>query len=367
VDEPFYDTLAHRLTSGTGFTLETGEPTAWRTPGFPVVLGFIYWVTGGSREIARLTLASSTVFTALVVYWLCRMLLMDTTVALLAGLLWQTLLTTHRFAGLLMAEGAAALAFTLGLVLAVLAVRRNSTLLSGAAGALMGFCVLMRAYMLFAVLGPFLWLLIGKKKRQAAVYAVCLSVVLSGWMTRNYLSLGVFTISTEGPEVAWCGNNAWARGAWPGEWMREDSEQKTYMRSRHPGFDQLGEAERSRVFAREAVDLVFHQPLHILWLIPRKVAIFLSPISFWGIDWVYLALLPFSLSGIAILWRLRSERRNLWLMAFPIMGIMMVCILTFGDSRFRHPVDPLIAILSSLGIVHLARRIMDHLPSGKET
>jgi hypothetical protein len=49
-------------------------------------------------------------------------------------------------------------------------------------------------------------------------------------------------------------------------------------------------------------------------------------------------------------------RRALWLVAAPIVAVMIVCLLTFGDPRFRHPVDPMIAILAGVGIVYLTRR-----------
>jgi hypothetical protein len=40
---------------------------------------------------------------------------------------------------------------------------------------------------------------------------------------------------------------------------------------------------------------------------------------------------------------------------------MIVCLLTFGDPRFRHPVDPLIAILAGVGIVTLFFAVAGHI------
>src|SRR5262249_50427588 len=164
------------------------------------------------------------------------------------------------------------------------------------------------------------------------------------------------TLSTQGPQELWCGNNAWARGAWPGEWMKEDSEQHKYLRAKYPEYDNIGEVARSHIFGREAVYELFHHPKRILWLAPRKIAIYFSPFSFWGNDWLYMGLLPFSWIGAFFLWRSPVLRRTLWLLVAPIIGVMIVCLLTFGDPRFRHPVDPLITIISSVGIVYHTRQ-----------
>src|SRR5215813_11656002 len=361
-DEIPYDLLAKRISTGQGFTLETGEPTAWRTPGFPLILGLIYRITGDDPSRTRAILAMLTALGSLTVFWFCLALTKDNSIALLSALGWESILMTNKLAGALMGESSAALIFVCGLILVVASSRRDSIILAGAAGLLLGFAVMIRAYLIFVPLGPFIWLLLEKKRRFAAVFLLSFSVVTGGWMTRNLAILGEFTLSTQGPQEMWCGNNAWARGSWPGEWMKEDSEQRKYLRARYPEYDGAGEVGKSRIYVREAIHQLTHYPAHILWLAPRKIAIFFSPFPFWVNDWVYLALAPFSLIGVIHLWRLQAMRRVLWLMAAPIVGVMIVCLLTFGDPRFRHPVDPLIAILASVGIVYLTRRAVSMAP-----
>lgn len=353
-DEPAYDSLAKRIMTGQGFTLETGEPTAWRTPGLPWLLGLIYGMTGNDLSRARAILALLTGLTSLGVFWLCFELTKNVSIAFLSGLGWESLLMTNRMAGMLMGESSAALIFVCGLILVVVSSRRDSIMLAGTAGALLGIATLIRAYLIFAPLGPFIWLFIGKRMR-GVVFLLSFSVVVGGWMTRNLITMGSFTFSTEGPEALWCGNNDWARGSWPGEWVNKDSEQRKFLRAKYQEYDDAGEVTKSRIHLRESIDLLIHHPAHILWLAPRKIAILFSPFSTWGNDWVYLALTPFSLIGLVHLWRSQAKRDVLWLVAAPIVGIMIVCLLTFGDARFRHPVDPLIAILAGMGIVLLSR------------
>ena len=149
--------------------------------------------------------------------------------------------------------------------------------------------------------------------------------------------------------------------------MKEDSEQRKYLRARYPEYDGAGEVAKSRIYVRETIRQLTHYPARILWLAPRKVAIFFSPFSFWAKDWVYLALAPFSLIGVVHLWRLQTARSVLWLLAAPIVGVMIVCLLTFGDPRFRHPVDPMIAILAGVGIVYLTRRAVSIYERGRSS
>ena len=354
-DEISYDSLAKRILTRQGFTSEAGEPTAWRTPGFPLLLGLIYRATDNDPGLARAVLAMLTGLTSLGVFWLCFALTKDVSIAFLSGLGWESLLMTNRLAGALIGESSAALIIVCGLILVVASSRRDSIILAGAAGLLLGFAALVRAYLIFVPLGPFIWLSLEKKRRGAAVFLLSFSVVAAGWMTRNLVTLGAFTLSTEGSQVMWCGNNAWARGSWPGEWIKEDSEQRKYLRAKYPEYDGAGEVAKSRIHAREAIYELIHHPAHFLSLAPRKIAIFFSPFSTWGNDWVYLALLPFVLIGAVHLWRSQNMRRGLWLTAAPVACVMAVCLLTFGDPRFRHPVDPMIAIMAGAGIVLLVR------------
>ena len=170
-DEISYDSLARRMLAGQGVTLETGEPTAWRTPGFPFLLGLIYWIVGDDLIRVRVILALLTSLTSLVVFRLCFALTKDVSTALLSGLGWESLLTTNRLAGLLIGESSAALIFVCGMVLVVASARRESSVLAGAAGLLIGFAALIRAYLIFAPLGPFIWLLL--EKRGAAPPSSC--------------------------------------------------------------------------------------------------------------------------------------------------------------------------------------------------
>jgi len=75
----------------------------------------------------------------------------------------------------------------------------------------------------------------------------------------------------------------------------------------------------------------------------------MSPFSaYMGWDWVYLGMLPFWWIGVGLL--IRGRRPELWLFIGPVMAIGLIVLMTFGDPRFRHPVDPLIVVVATVGM-----------------
>lgn len=378
-DEPQYYILGVRLATGHGFTYvpslrcpvpvpmcsdesqsldealhANGVPTGRRTPGLPLVLAGIYWIGGHGYPLMRLVLAIITSLTGPALYCLCLLVFGRRSIAFLAGLVWPISPTGRYLAGLLYGEALSALVLVVGLVLTVLTDRLRSLLFAVSAGVTLGYAVLIRPYLLLAVLGPAAWLVVRKSRREAVVLLLVVSVILGAWGIRNGVRVGTFSLTTE-TEPLWGGNSAWARGAFAGDW----ASQEAYLSSKYPGFDRLDEAGRSRLYLREAISEVLRNPVRILWLLPRKVVIFFSPSSYLvGFDWLYAILLPFSLLGGVWLARQREARHTLWLVAYPVFGVLAVCLLTYGDSRVRHPVDTLLVILAGVGLVQFSNLLL---------
>ena len=346
-----YHALAVRLAEGKGFVGDSGAPTAWRTPGLPAVLSLIYRVMGPDPRVARVVLVVVTSLTVPALYALALLLFQRRVIALLIGLSWAGLPTSRRLAGALLGEPLAALLVTLGLLLVVLATRRRSVLLAGAAGLLLGYAVLIRVFLLPMLVAPLAWLVTRKAWRLSAALLVVTGVILGAWGVRNALRMGTFTLSTQ-TAVVWQGNNAWTRGSWPGN-MRAQRE----LAGKYPHFAQLDEVGRSRVFVREAMNEVMRNPGRTLWLLPRKMLIFLGPGSYLGFDWLYAGLFPFALLGTGYLAMQPGYRHTLWLLGVPVLGGLVVSLVVFGDPRFRHPVDPLIVVLAWVGLAEVASRL----------
>lgn len=327
-----------------------GSPTAWRAPGLPMMLAGIYRILGSDHTRMRLALAMITTFTGPALCMLCLLLFDRKSIALFAGLAWSFLPTNHRSSGLLLGESIGALLLTIGLVLTVVAERTRSLSVAGLAGVALGYSGLTRGYLLLAIVGPPVWLVAKRFRWGATVLLLVVTTMLGAWTTRNFVRMGTPSLSTE-TVVLWQGNNRWARGSWPGDW----APQRAYLQARHPGFDRLDEVGHARLFLKEAVMEIAQNPGRILWLLPRKAAIFFSPSSYLGFDWVYVVLLPFSVVGAICLTLDPGSRRDLWLLGFPIVAVLIVCLVSFGDPRFRHPVDPLLVSLGCVGFVKVPR------------
>jgi hypothetical protein len=311
-------------------------------PLLPALIALVLPLTGPDPRALRCALAVLTSVTVPALYALATTLLRDRAAGGLAAGAFLASSNGHRLATALMAEPLAGALLTTALVVSVHAERARSRWLPPLAGLLLGLAVLGRAFLLPVVAGPVLWLCARSERRKGAIVALTTALVIGPWIVRNARSVGTFGLTTE-TDAVWQGNNVWARGSWPGHW----DPQERYLLSRHPDFLTTSEAGRSRIYLREAWSDVTGEPGRVLGLLPRKAAIFLSPVSYLGWDWAYLAALPFFVAGTLTVARRREMRPLLWVAAVPILGILAVCLIAFGDPRFRHPVDPLIFLLAA--------------------
>jgi hypothetical protein len=356
-DESEYSGLAHGILNGTGFrqavprqglrvVANPGAPTAFRTPGTPTILAAIYAVFGEKPGIARVVLSIVTGLIAPLIFLLVVLLFQRPAIGALLGGLWAIMPTSLFLAGALYGEESASLILLVVLLLAILAERRDSLALMIGAGLILGFGVLTRGFLLFIPFTVGVWLVWRRKPRLALALLVAAALLPTAWAIRNGKTLGVYEMSTESWEAVWLGNNRWARGSWPANW----AEQRTELLQKYPNFDQLDEVGTFQVFHREAMADLLGQPRRILWLLPRKVAIFFYPKSWIGTDWVFASMLPFFAVGAVALWRDRRSRHLLALVGLPMASVFAVSLIAFSDVRYRHPIDSLIFILAGVGL-----------------
>jgi 4-amino-4-deoxy-L-arabinose transferase-like glycosyltransferase len=57
-----------------------------------------------------------------------------------------------------------------------------------------------------------------------------------------------------------------------------------------------------------------------------------------------------AIGGAIVLWRRRS-RRSLWVLCVPAVIVTVDAIVTYGQTRFRAPAEPALAILAAVGLV----------------
>lgn len=355
-DELEYTVLAKNLAAGNGFVDEKLAPTAWRTPGLPAFLAIVFTLTDADERHARIILVFVCSFIPCLIYFLAFFITRNQVFAVIAAGFWILMLNSRLMAPLLLGEELASLLVAVYYLTAFAASRKKSLVLCAAAGLVIGGAILTRGYLLPLLMAAPIYFFVSDFKKGASACLV-FSVLLPGlWMVRNYCMMDVFSLSTESPEVIWLGNSQFARGSAPGIWhsrnMNPNSPIHGHLIKKYPNLVELNETEISRLFADEAYREIASNPARSIILIPKKIAIFFVPYSYFGTDWAYLIILPFSFLGMAMLLFDRQRAKLFWILVFPILGALVINIMAFADVRHRHPLNINIILL---GVFSLSR------------
>jgi hypothetical protein len=356
-DEVTYDQLARHILSGEGMTLPSGEATTWRQPGFPMLLAAIYAVDGRNTADARKILVVLSSVTAPLLFWLSLSVLSRTWLAALCSCAWLLSRDSVHLSPQIIGESFTALILLVSLLFVLTGIRRPSSLFVGLGGLGLGYAVLTRGFLLPVILLLPAALYLTRFLTRALCFRLFTAALVlpAMWMWRNHQATGRWTFSAETEQALWSGNNKWARGSWPGEIMQNrNSAQIQYLLSKYPDFFELTEMERADLFLKETLLETISNPIHALWLIPRKICILFLPVSYLGFDIAYCVSVPFIFAGLILL-LFDNERRLVGiLLSVPISVLVITCAVTFGDPRFRATVDPLLFLAAAYAIGRLS-------------
>ena len=202
-DEASYYELAISVMEGHGLARD-GIPSAYRPPGFPLFLAPVYAVFGTAPFAAVPVLVLLNALICLGVYWLGRELF-NPTVGLLAAAINAGDVYIFIYGSVLLAETIFVLLLTLGLVALERLRRRQTWPWAVAVGFLWGAAMFTKANLLPFL--PFLggWIIysgrdhLRRAGRNGLIVVGIIGLIWSGWVVRNYLSLGEFIpITTQG-------------------------------------------------------------------------------------------------------------------------------------------------------------------------
>jgi hypothetical protein len=244
----------------------------------------------------------------------------------------------------------------------LMGIRQRSSLILGLGGVGLGYAVLTRGFLLPAIfLLPATLYFTRKVSRALCLWLLITALILPAlWIWRNHRETGRWQFSSEAQWVLWEGNNRWARGSWPGDIVRPDSEQRRYLLEKYPEFLDVKEMKQADILLNEAVIEFRSNPGHVLSLLPRKAFILFLPVSYMGFDVAYSITIPFVVIGLILLLS-NNEQRLLGTLIGVLVGtVVITCTLTFGDPRFRATVDPLLFLASGYAGGYLAHRRGKH-------
>lgn len=367
-DEEVFTEIAHNLEQGKGFINESGNATAWRSPGFPAFLVIIYKIFGADITTVKFVLVLITSLIAPLLALFTLLIINDQRIAFMSGLLWAFLTNSWWLSPMLVGEELATLLFLICLLFAKLALTKKSFLLILISSIFFGLAVLTRAHLLLVIFAVPLWLFVNHKKNLAIYSLLFSSLLIGGWGIRNYLVMDHFTLSTQTPEAIWMGSSRFARGSTPGLWnsyhCSPNSPLYDYLNSKYPNFCGYGEIEKAQMFSKEIKENMFETVKNTTILLPKKILIFFSFKSYMGFDFAYLIALCFSIIGVISLWK-RNDVSNLILLVSPIILVLILNILTYADPRHRHSINPLIMVLGALGLVKAFEYVGNNLIKSK--
>src|ERR1700683_1287657 len=197
----FYDVIAKNLAQGNGYRIDPAMgDTMLREPGYPLLLAAVFKLGGYGIQQARVACVVLAFGAALLLLRLTRKITGDAVTTLTASLLFLL------YPGILVAEAHAGIEifsiFTMLLFMLALysAVEKGSLWRYCAAGLLLGVAVLVRSEVLLFPLLLLVYLLLGAKGwvegrkmvARIAVLGLGAVIVMSPWITRNYLLVHEF-------------------------------------------------------------------------------------------------------------------------------------------------------------------------------
>jgi 4-amino-4-deoxy-L-arabinose transferase-like glycosyltransferase len=208
-----FESLARQVAHGNGYSTESGRPTAFRAPGFPLLVAGVYMLAGFRPEAAYAAFAAIGGL-AVVLTWLTAGRLLPAPVAAVAGMMAAIYLPHVYFTTLFSSENLSAFALAALALSSIVYLQRGAMLLPVLAGVALGVSILARPFaILLAPLLIAIFLFYGPGRRITSVAACALLVVgtaavVGPWALRNLRVLGspVFG-STNGGSTFYGGNN----------------------------------------------------------------------------------------------------------------------------------------------------------------
>ena len=342
-DTPDYDEIARNLLAGQGFVSQEnwfGHPVrSWRPPGYPLMLAAVYGIAGFDHRAVKVVQAVLGALTVVLVYLLARRLRPSAAplagvaaalyppllasadevmseclfTALLAAALWAVVESRHR-----RSRGGA---FGAGVLIALAGLTRPVGLLAAPA------VLAVAAWEERAALGA--WL-----RRWALPLGAGVVVALAPWTARNGLVHGAFVpVSTHGGFIVARSN------ADQPDWRRPDG-----WRIDRGHFEAVpGEVERDRRWLRQGLGWIAGHPLAWLRLAGERF------LRFWyffqpGYNAAFVLAAPFWVYGL-VRW-VRSPGFR-YPGAVCVLSVAAFCLVLYGSTRFRLPLEPFLLIFGA--------------------
>ena len=337
-DTPDYDEIALNLLAGEGFVARDAFHGAamysWRAPFYPFFLALVYLLCGYDHLWVKIAQALVGAATAVLIYDLGRRLYPPA--ALSAGLLLAVYGPLAASPNEVMTETWFAFWLVLAVHLLISPPAAAATLWLGG-GLAIGLAALTRPaglLLLPAFALAALWHRQAQWGRRTLWVGLGLCLAVGPWTLRNYLVHDAFVaISTHGGFIVARSNADNPDWRQPHAWGIQPS-----FMERFPT-----EVERDRYWWRQGLSWIAAHPAAYAQLVGERLLrfwYFMRPqYNFW-----LMVILPFFLAGLYHFW----NRDGFFILsAFMGLSLAVFCLLLYGSSRFRLPLEPFFCLFAA--------------------
>jgi 4-amino-4-deoxy-L-arabinose transferase-like glycosyltransferase len=367
--------LSRSVALGRGFSqvFDAGSgPTAWWTPFFPLLLGGVFKIFGVySSKSALVILSLNSLFSALTcrTMFLIAVETLGRRTAILSAWAWAVLpyaiyWPTHH----IWDTSLSAFIVTL-MILFTLRMEQSRSLLHWAAFGLLWGCIALSNAVLLSFLPiALLWIWrthlrsYREYSQQLAVFGVVVVLVVTPWTVRNQRVLGkfIFPRSNFGFEL-YMGNHGegYNRGNFWGPIVNPVESEK---------YDRLGEIAYMADKQKLAVAFITQHPgVFVRCTLERMLFFWItSPDEYWlwrGRNLLRMSLfLVITFSGIAALYIAHRNRvRGVLLLGGVLFFYALVYYITHIESRYYHPIAPVIFMLTAYAVSELYQGLASRL------
>ena len=372
-DEIDYVALGKSLAHGDGYSLD-GHPTAYRTPGYPLMLALSFSVFGESLLPVRAWQALADLLSCLLVYLLGKKLFSER-VGLIAAGVFALFPLQILYVSMMMTETV----FTtlLLLYLLVSSGEAPSWNASMAGGIVLGAATLVRptVFLLPAAVFAVRWMTgwkPGENLKALALTAAGALIVLTPWLIRNLNEFGRLSLTSNTGVNFWMGAHSGATGSYS-------------FPENNPLLAVNDEFARSDAGFRLGVEFIQSHPLEYGTLLVKKWAHFFS-VDYWlllstltqpefrsarhagavfgrfplpevlALHLPFAAVLLAATFGLCFRARERDDRRGMLLLFIPCAYWILTHIVFYAAGRYRFPVVPLFIIGAAYGADLIMRK-----------
>jgi 4-amino-4-deoxy-L-arabinose transferase-like glycosyltransferase len=358
--------LARSLALGRGFGSPlfgwTG-PSAWMCPGYPALLAGVFKVFGiYSKASAYAILSLNCLFAALTCFPLrsiARTVFGERT-GVAATWVWALFPYSVDFAaGRVWSTALNALLLTFAIAVTIALERKVSALSWALWGLLWGLIGLTEPSLLSCLGATGLWLVFRLRRRgmpwaffwRTGLAALVFLLVVTPWFVRNYRALGHFVLFREGFGLMFYQGNTWDTFDLYPDWANpphNPAEMAEYTR--------VGEVAYMAEKKQQAIREVRTHPARFALATVRRVVFTWT--GYWNLSSAYRRIEPFALPNVfmttvlsalavsGLAFGFARARRFAILFALLLLAFPVVYYITHPSTTYRHPLDPLLILLS---------------------